>query len=510
MAAASPQLPPPAIVTLALIDNCIDVTTAWGEVDKTRRALTDLRTCAFGWTPSEVGHCGTNQPAPPDVRRSETLDNGRLATFNVDFHRSKVTRAGYAALNQWIKEHLVRVPDWFASQSARLAEADLFSCSELIDFGEGVQGQVGAPTTQQVSLFNHSHSRKLRRWRALRYTEGGFFAAHTDSAMEPGHVATLILIPPKSYSDYEGGELVVHHGPDHCPSGSASFQQQTIAAHPEHFTLVALPLGTLHEVAPVTRGTRYSLTSPLLLPRELLDFMNSRAHTEPVPVAPTPFQETRAHRELVNRLQCAKAKRDQMIAACAKLEREIEVLQSSPEDTPTLRAVKRQDPMTPFVVLLSHFYRGSNDPGSLRSDGDAQTYNGLLRLYPGASIRLVNLACHFDDSQYELDDPSALPCWETLLQGYGWQEVRCEKASELSSMALSKLPVFYGCATPPGEIDSQVGVYNDETNEPYTNLSVTAAVVYGGSGSGSGSEGESGSESGSGSGSEDSEGGSEE
>lgn len=79
------------------------------------------------------------------------------------------------------------------------------------------------------------------------YGVGGHMAPHSDHALRPSHVGTLVMIP---YFDFDGGELCVGGVKIGCP--------------PEGSTnCVLIPIGMEHSVAPVTRGTRYVCTVPV-------------------------------------------------------------------------------------------------------------------------------------------------------------------------------------------------------------------------------------------------------
>lgn len=108
-----------------------------------------------------------------------------------------------------------------------------------------------------------------------RTQDGGHYGAHVDNAlMGEGRLRTdlsftLFLGDPDSY---DGGELVIHHaGVRHEAKGQAG-------------ELVLYPSGAIHEVAPVTRGTRIACVGwieslvPDAAQREVLfDLENLRA-----------------------------------------------------------------------------------------------------------------------------------------------------------------------------------------------------------------------------------------
>ena len=49
----------------------------------------------------------------------------------------------------------------------------------------------------------------MRIWNILKYEKGDFFDYHTDGKSELNHVGTILLLPPKSFFNYTGGELVL-------------------------------------------------------------------------------------------------------------------------------------------------------------------------------------------------------------------------------------------------------------------------------------------------------------
>jgi PKHD-type hydroxylase len=91
--------------------------------------------------------------------------------------------------------------------------------------------------------------RRLSPLLVSRTGEGGQYGPHVDNALMGKGAArlrtdlsfTLFLTPP---GDYEGGELVIH----------AAGMTQAIKG--EAGSMVLYPSGALHEVRPVTRGTR--------------------------------------------------------------------------------------------------------------------------------------------------------------------------------------------------------------------------------------------------------------
>lgn len=93
---------------------------------------------------------------------------------------------------------------------------------------------------------------RLGDLRLLWYPKGGHMLRHPDRQLSPSHAGTLIVIPPQAC---EGGELVVWRGRS---------VHRRVACDASKWTVVALPIGTQHEVTRVeSEGGRSVLTAPI-------------------------------------------------------------------------------------------------------------------------------------------------------------------------------------------------------------------------------------------------------
>lgn len=85
---------------------------------------------------------------------------------------------------------------------------------------------------------------------------GGFYEKHTDYLYDSGEIRKLSFsIQLSDPNSYEGGDLIIYDR----SSGSHVNRDQG--------TMNAFPSFTLHEVTPVTKGTRYSLVGWVCGPR---------------------------------------------------------------------------------------------------------------------------------------------------------------------------------------------------------------------------------------------------
>lgn len=115
--------------------------------------------------------------------------------------------------------------------------------------GRSLADEIADILWDQPVLRAAAQPRRMSPLLISRTGEGGGYGAHVDNAlMGRGEKRlrtdlsfTLFLTPPE---EYEGGELVIH----------AAGTTQSVKGEAGH--LVLYPSGSIHEVRPVTRGTR--------------------------------------------------------------------------------------------------------------------------------------------------------------------------------------------------------------------------------------------------------------
>jgi PKHD-type hydroxylase len=143
--------------------------------------------------------------------------------------------------------------------------------------GRGLQDEISRILGDHPVIKAAAQPRRFSPLIISRTGVGGKYGAHVDNALM-GRGAkrlrtdlsfTLFLTPP---ADYDGGELVIH----------AAGTTQEVKGEPGH--LVLYPSGSIHEVKPVTRGTRIvcvgwieSLVADAAQREMLFDLENLRA-----------------------------------------------------------------------------------------------------------------------------------------------------------------------------------------------------------------------------------------
>lgn len=143
--------------------------------------------------------------------------------------------------------------------------------------GRALQNDLGRALADHPVIKAAAQPRRFSPVIISRTGVGGKYGAHVDNALMGRGSArlrtdlsfTLFLTPP---ADYDGGELVIH----------TAGVTQTVKG--EAGTLVLYPSGSIHEVAPVTRGMRIvcigwieSLVADAAQREMLFDLENLRA-----------------------------------------------------------------------------------------------------------------------------------------------------------------------------------------------------------------------------------------
>lgn len=114
--------------------------------------------------------------------------------------------------------------------------------------GEGLHEFLKEAIERSAVFQAAARPKKLSRLLISRTQDSGGYGAHVDNALMNGMRTdlsfTLFLTPP---GDYSGGELVID-----LPGGAQS-------AKPVAGDMVLYPSGAIHEVRPVTHGTRHAV-----------------------------------------------------------------------------------------------------------------------------------------------------------------------------------------------------------------------------------------------------------
>lgn len=111
-------------------------------------------------------------------------------------------------------------------------------------------------------FFNTQLSEELEPPKYLLYEKGSFFSPHTDDQLNRRINITINLnskLPSEKATEYEGGDLQLYG----LLKGQ-NFVSRGIAAPSTTGCLTAYPVNIVHEVMPITAGSRYSIVTRFL------------------------------------------------------------------------------------------------------------------------------------------------------------------------------------------------------------------------------------------------------
>jgi hypothetical protein len=121
-----------------------------------------------------------------------------------------------------------------------------------------------------------SHYNSLRKWKVHKYEKGCFFKPHKDTKINELHIGTVVLIPPKNYSPYTGGNLIIYDSKDQ--------NKKILDITPiDGWQSVFIKLDQKHEILEVTSGTRYSFTSPFCISKVTVDNISNIKYNNKIP-----------------------------------------------------------------------------------------------------------------------------------------------------------------------------------------------------------------------------------
>jgi len=135
----------------------------------------------------------------------------------------------------------------------------LMSSSKLDEFLTWYNPKISHPTDNPDEYgFDYSEQTLFE---LLKYDVGGFFLKHKDKLIESStdrlaHTHMCLLYPPNNGSDYEGGDIIFYD----------DVNKKKYLLEPSKFTtwtFVFFNRDVLHEVTPVTQGTRYVFKAPI-------------------------------------------------------------------------------------------------------------------------------------------------------------------------------------------------------------------------------------------------------
>lgn len=283
-------------------------------------------------------------------------------------------------------------------------------------------------------------------WKLLKYETGGKFKCHVDGVKNERHLGTIILLPPKSLSKFEGGELVLYKGEEKI----------IVESDKLNWIFVFIPINTKHEITEITSGIRFSFVKSFVIDEDIYYFMKN-----------TPVKISDIN---INKIKKKKVDKDILM-----LEKKIEILQ-----TKISNLQKYEEPLNFFdekiidemeldykikndkdLILILRNYIESNNIHDIDYN-DYQILEKVLKMKPGYEIILINCLAniYFEDTECQeyLE-------WEECNEIFDKYELKEEYNFEISIPSFPKINTVYLDKQQPGILVDTCQTYNDEYYE---------------------------------------------
>lgn len=321
-----------------------------------------------------------------------------------------------------------------------------------------------------------------RKWKVHKYMNDGFFVKHSDTKINENHIGTMVLLPPKLYSEYEGGELILYDIND-----SAKIEEKVVP-NIDTWKLVFIKIGQQHEISKVTKGIRYSFTSPYFINFTTQTLKSSKKYN------------TKLSSEKINQvlLKDAQSKIDTYNSKIKKLEEmKMKLLEriemNDLEELDILSDVKnfvKNIPSYHSIIICKNFYV-SPEPNNLKMS-DSILFNEILEEYPSTNIQFVNMKLRIPagNSFDEIEDDE----WGCESQNYSIMldyeiahkfnkdiindvELRSLLSNARTYSVFDDYYCYYNSDELPGQLEYNRSEYNDEYYENSKDIIVTVMIL---------------------------------
>ncbi len=320
-------------------------------------------------------------------------------------------------------------------------------------------------------------------WTMIVYETGGFFAKHTDSKSDDIHMATLLLLPPRSVNDYKGGELIVYDGT----------QTTSITPDDTQWKFIAMPLNVYHELKPVTEGRRVVFKRDFHLNKEIMNYFSP---SDMIISSPRTIDtgEIKHNLEMVNN-QLSAIEQEIVKYQAIKLElmnekKQLECTLQSYDYTDLLKELDEPDPshyyhqqdhISPVKIIVLERKYETDNPNMLIGE-DFRLFCLLKDKFPNALVKLINEEIKHkidgdDDYSHRINDEDS-PVekysrykFPKLLEDHGGYD----RASSTDFVQV----IFQNQRSDdiPGELTSKYLEYNDEYYDSVYEFKITAILV---------------------------------
>lgn len=240
----------------------------------------------------------------------------------------------------------------------------------------------------KVNTFSFNNQDKLYNYKTLCYIKDDHFIKHIDNKKNNSHIGTIIILPPLTYSKFEGGELVVY-------KEDGETIENIYLPEEKQWKLIFIKHNTVHEVKKIISGIRITFTTPFELDSFYTNLLLSN----------NKCYNTIFNINLTNNIE---ANRDKLL---------VETIVNSPRYQSEYEDFSKKT----FVIILKYFYEHhkleniekymdlydkityNNIIEYFKGDCNISFINENLKLEKNAYIKLNKCDYYFDDDEFDLD-----------------------------------------------------------------------------------------------------------
>ena len=241
-----------------------------------------------------------------------------------------------------------------------------------------------------------------RFWRVHKYLKGGKFDKHSDGKINQNHIGTLVLIPPKNFSEYEGGELILYNMDDD------NIVDEIIVSDKNGWQLVFIQIGQKHMISEIVKGIRFSLTSPYFISEVTKKTISSTIYSNKIDdskmMVLSNENKTNIIKNIDLQIKMLQDEKNKLISSFDKLDLNfsyIDIIKSY---------IKYEDS---FIVFCKNFY--DNPSPDVLTFEDANIFNFLVENKKNVTFFNLSVIIDAGNSPEMLDDNE----WSTINDEYG-------------------------------------------------------------------------------------------
>lgn len=310
------------------------------------------------------------------------------------------------------------------------------------------------------------------QFRILKHDNGCFFQRHNNVQKNKFHIGTMILLPPKQYNEYTGGELIVYEKDENTKEEKETVFQ---SLDNNNWTFIFIKVGTEFEIKKVLSGVRYSFMCEYYMSEAMYYLLYNKSFQEKANLTDKNKQQIK--RDNSNRILNIQRKIE-------KLQEELKILQNENQFQEkfieTIKKDMKNNNTNEFLVICQGFYTiPSLEKLSYK---DKLVYNKLVDNF-NYNIKFLNFAVEYDSNvcSNTQDYTDFHIGWDSGYYYSGFETTEMQKNGIIvnESPFLDNLQIYYyNNFEKKQEIPGEIQDDNAETYDSFYKNLITCMYVF--------------------------------